>query len=359
MKLEIENLTKCHGTQSVLQDVSLAVPEGEFVALIGPSGSGKTTLLRIIAGLMREESGRVLIGGRDMAQVPARERRIGFVFQNYALFRHMSVAENVAFGLRVRPRATRPGKTDIRRRVHELLSLVQIPELASRYPGQLSGGQRQRVGLARALAIDPTLLLLDEPFGALDPMVRKTLRRSLRQLHDTLGLTTILVTHDQEEALELADRVAVMNHGRIVQAEAPAELEADPADEFVYRFLGETVAFPGEVRAGRFLPEDHGFTPIAAALPSGPAIALIRPHEITVAPGDGPGQIVGARRQGLLARYRVSVAGRELPVIAADPMMLPVGSRCHLGLGAARVFHDGQPGRAPGERLRGQLPIEA
>jgi sulfate/thiosulfate transport system ATP-binding protein len=350
MKLEIENVAKRYGTQSILDGVSLSAAEGEFIALIGPSGSGKTTLLRIIAGLMREESGRVLIGGRDMADVPARERRIGFVFQNYALFRHMSVADNIAFGLRVRPRATRPSRAEIRARVRDLLTLVQIPELADRYPGQLSGGQRQRVGLARALAIEPTVLLLDEPFGALDPMVRKTLRRSLRRLHDTLGLTSILVTHDQEEALELADRVAVMNRGRIVQTDAPGELEADPADEFVYRFIGETVAFAGTVADGRFAPEEAGLAPVPTRLAPGAATALVRPHEICLLPGAGPAQVIGARRDGLLARYTVSIGGRELPVVAADAAMLPVGARCGLDIGAARLF------RASGAPLAASRP---
>ncbi|MGZ9116824.1 MAG: sulfate/molybdate ABC transporter ATP-binding protein, partial [Methylocystis sp.] len=224
MSLVIEGLSKRFGGDAALNDVTLDVPPGGFLAIIGPSGSGKTTLLRILGGLERADEGRVTLEGVDWLSVPARHRRAGFVFQHYALFRHMTVAKNIGFGLKVRPFRSRPPRTEISRRVEELLALVQLEGLGGRYPAQLSGGQRQRVALARALAIEPKLLLLDEPFGALDAKVRKELRRWLRELHDRLGLTTIFVTHDQEEALDLADHVAVMHGGRIEQMGTPEEV---------------------------------------------------------------------------------------------------------------------------------------
>jgi sulfate transport system ATP-binding protein len=224
---------------TALNDVSLTIADGEFLALLGPSGSGKTTLLRVLAGLEFLDSGEIIVNGRSMALVPARQRGVGFVFQHYALFRHMTVARNVAFGLDVMPRGRRPSAREIRDRVQALLDLMEIGDLGGRYPEQLSGGQRQRVALARALAIEPKLLLLDEPFGALDAKVRKSLRVWLRQMHDRLGLTSIFVTHDQAEAMEMADRVAVMNAGRVEQVSTPDRLYAEPASEFVQTFLGE------------------------------------------------------------------------------------------------------------------------
>lgn len=239
MSLKIERVTKRFGTVAAVNAVSLEVRPGEFMALLGPSGSGKTTLLRIVGGLELPEEGKIDFDGQDLTHVPARERRAGFVFQHYALFRHMTVAQNIAFGLDVRPMGKRPSRREIADRVDRLLKRMQLDGLGKRYPSQLSGGQRQRVALARALAIEPRILLLDEPFGALDAKVRKDLRQWLRALHDDLKLTTIMVTHDQDEALALADRVAVMNDGRIEQVGAPTEVIARPATPFVRDFLGQ------------------------------------------------------------------------------------------------------------------------
>jgi sulfate/thiosulfate transport system ATP-binding protein len=235
-------LRKTFGGVTALDDISLTIADGEFLALLGPSGSGKTTLLRALAGLEFIDAGDIVVNGRSMAGVPARRRGVGFVFQHYALFRHMTVARNVAFGLQVMPRGRRPSAREIRSRVQALLDLMEIGDLGGRYPDQISGGQRQRVALARALAIEPGLLLLDEPFGALDAKVRKSLRVWLRQVHDRMGLTSIFVTHDQGEAMEMADRVAVMNAGRVVQVDTPQRLCAQPANAFVREFLGEARA---------------------------------------------------------------------------------------------------------------------
>ncbi len=239
MTVELRGLHKSFDGVAALDDINLTIADGEFLALLGPSGSGKTTLLRVLAGLDFLDSGDIIVGGQSMALVPARQRGVGFVFQHYALFRHMTVARNVAFGLEVMPRGRRPAAREIRNRVQALLDLMEIGGLGGRYPEQLSGGQRQRVALARALAIEPKLLLLDEPFGALDAKVRKSLRLWLRQMHDRLGLTSVFVTHDQAEAMEMADRVAVMNGGRIEQVSTPDRLYAEPANEFVQIFLGE------------------------------------------------------------------------------------------------------------------------
>jgi sulfate transport system ATP-binding protein len=247
MSIEAQNISKKFGRFTALDQVNLLIPSGELVALLGPSGSGKTTLLRIIAGLDFADSGTVLFDGEDISQQKTRDRGVGFVFQHYALFRHMTVFENIAFGLRVRPRGLRPSKAQIRDKVHELLQLIQLRNLANRYPSQLSGGQRQRVALARALAVEPSVLLLDEPFGSLDAKVRLELRRWLRQLHDEVHITSVFVTHDQEEALEVADRVAVMNEGRIEQVGSPDQVYHHPATPFVYNFLGNVNLFHGRV----------------------------------------------------------------------------------------------------------------
>ncbi len=245
MGIEVKNIQKNFGDFVALGDINLSVPDGELVALLGPSGSGKTTLLRIIAGLEFADSGSVFIDGVETGEMHVKERRVGFVFQHYALFKHMTVFENVAFGLRVRPRETRPSDFQIRRRVMELLSLVHLDKFYDRYPSQLSGGQRQRVALARSLAVEPKLLLLDEPFGALDAKVRKELRRWLRRLHDDIHITSIFVTHDQEEAMEVSDRVVVMNHGKIEQVGSPEEVYHQPANGFIYDFLGNYNEFAG------------------------------------------------------------------------------------------------------------------
>ena len=237
MHIEIDEISKQFGTTAALHPVSLSLPSGALVALLGPSGSGKTTLLRILGGLEFPTSGRVLFDGQDATGLTVQERRAGFVFQSYALFRHMTVFDNIAYGLNARPRASRPTKAEIARRVTKLLELIQLPDIGARYPSQLSGGQRQRVALARALAIEPRMLLLDEPFGALDAKVRKELRQGLRDIHDTTGLTTVFVTHDQEEAMELADLVVVMSMGRIEQIGKPQDIRAKPATNSVREFI--------------------------------------------------------------------------------------------------------------------------
>ena len=247
LRIRIVDVAKEFGRTGALRGVSLAIEAGELIALLGPSGSGKTTLLRVIAGLEAPSAGRVFFGEDDATGVPVQKRRIGFVFQNYALFKTMSVGDNVAYGLRVLPRAERPSRAEIRKRVRDLLALVQLPGLERRFPRQLSGGQQQRVALARALAVDPRVLLLDEPFGALDAKVRKDLRRWLRELHEQTGHTTVFVTHDQEEALELADRLVVMSQGRIEQVGTPDELYDAPANDFVMSFLGDVTTLGGQL----------------------------------------------------------------------------------------------------------------
>ncbi len=283
MAIDVRNIHKSFGDFTALNDVSLNFPAGELTALLGPSGCGKTTLLRIIAGLESADQGQILLDGVDASTRHVRERQVGFVFQHYALFRHMSVFENVAFGLRVRPRAQRPPEHQIRDKVMQLLSLVQLDWLADRYPPQLSGGQRQRIALARALAVEPRVLLLDEPFGALDAKVRKELRRWLRRLHDELQVTSIFVTHDQEEALEVADRVVVMHRGVVEQVGSPQEVYEHPASPFVYGFLGHANIFRGRLHAGML---DTG-----GALFSAPdhtdahelqGLAFARPYDIEV-----------------------------------------------------------------------------
>src|SRR5688500_2068819 len=273
MGIEVRHLTKSFGSFEALRDVSFSVRTGELVALLGPSGSGKTTLLRIIAGLDVADAGTVLFDGDDATRRSAKDRGVGFVFQHYALFRHMTVFENVAFGLRVRPRAERPPADDIRRRVMELLALVQLDYLGDRYPSQLSGGQRQRVALARALAVEPKLLLLDEPFGALDAKVRQELRRWLRRLHAEIHLTSVFVTHDQEEALELANRVVVMNEGRIEQDGTPEAVVEHPATPFVMTFVGDVNIFHGRVQGGK-------------AMLGRNAVGYARPHELELSRSD-------------------------------------------------------------------------
>ena len=278
MSIEICGVVKRFGSFVALDAVDLQIPTGELVALLGPSGCGKTTLLRIIAGMESADEGHVKFGGEEATHLHARERNVGFVFQHYALFRHMSVFENVAFGLRVKAKAERPAEPEIRRRVMDLLKLVQLDWLADRYPSQLSGGQRQRIALARALAVEPKVLLLDEPFGALDTKVRKELRRWLRRLHDEMHISSVFVTHDQEEALEVADRVVVMNQGRIEQIGTPDEVYSNPASPFVYQFLGNVNVFHSRVHGnwadvGR---DDDGKSP------KGEAMAFVRPHDIDI-----------------------------------------------------------------------------
>lgn len=290
MSLEIAHVTKSYGRFPALRDVSLFAEDGEFLALLGPSGSGKTTLLRVIAGLELADTGAVRFRDEDLLAKPVRQRGIGFVFQHYALFRHMTAAQNIAFGMRSKPRKLRPSEREIRAKVDELLSLVQLDGLASRYPSQLSGGQRQRVALARALAIEPKILLLDEPFGALDAKVRRELRRWLRELHERTGLTTIFVTHDQEEALELADRVALLRDGQLEQVGTPEELYHEPSSAFVFDFLGDSIQLPCTIEGGIAIVAGAG-VPIVGSRPAsnGDAIAHVRPDGFTVGAADAPG----------------------------------------------------------------------
>ena len=289
MDLHLSGITKHYPGVAALDDVDLEIASGELVALLGPSGSGKTTLLRVIAGLLHPDAGTLHFGDTDATEMRLRERNVGMVFQQYALFRHMTVKDNIAFGLRSRPRRHRPPRAEIAKRVDELLTLIQLPELGTRYPDQLSGGQKQRVALARALAIRPNVLLLDEPFGALDAKVRVELRRWLRRLHEQTGQTTVFVTHDQEEALELADRVVVMREGRIEQVATVEEIHRAPSSPFVFEFIGRANRLDGQVDAGRFHIEGQG-----AGLPidddyEGPAILMTRPHDLELVGEGGEG----------------------------------------------------------------------
>ncbi len=323
MSIEIRNVSKQFGDFHALRDVSLDIQSGELVALLGPSGCGKTTLLRIIAGLETSDHGNILFSGEDKTGVEVRERNVGFVFQHYALFRHMTVFENVAFGLRVKPRGQRPSEAQIRKKVHDLLNLVQLDWLADRFPSQLSGGQRQRIALARALAVEPQVLLLDEPFGALDAKVRKELRRWLRRLHDELHVTSIFVTHDQEEALEVADRVVLMNSGRVEQVGSPQEVWDHPASRFVYGFLGDVNTFHGRAHRGEVQLEGMQLSaPEHADADNAKALAYVRPHDLDVA-RYSPGQALGAdgRTSGIVVQLsRAIVVGpiARLELIAAD-----------------------------------------
>ena len=296
MSVSAQNVVKRFGAFTALDGVSLEARDGEFLALLGPSGSGKTTLLRILAGLELPDSGRISIAGEDMSDRPARDRRVGFVFQHYALFRHMTVADNIGFGLAVRPRSSRPARREIARRVAELLDLVQLSEIGTRYPSQLSGGQRQRVALARALAVEPRILLLDEPFGALDAKVRKDLRRWLREVHDRTGLTSVFVTHDQEEALDLADRVVVMDHGCIVQVDTPELVWDRPATAFVCDFLGGANRIAGAAVRGEIEIGGVRLPNRAPAMADGPATGFVRPHEFAIAAPGAAGIAVTVRR---------------------------------------------------------------
>src|SRR6476659_3421430 len=319
MDLHLRHLSKQYPGAAALDGVDLDIASGELVALLGPSGSGKTTLLRVIAGLLHPDAGQVLFDDVDATRLSLRERNVGFVFQHYALFRHMRVAENIAFGLRSRPRRTRPDKATIAKRVDELLGLIQLPELGARYPEQLSGGQKQRVALARALAIDPSVLLLDEPFGALDAKVRVELRRWLRQLHEQTGQTTLFVTHDQDEALELADRVVVMRHGRIEQVGTPGEIYRAPASAYVFDFIGRANRLRGTVAFGSFaLPGQSQAWPADG---QGEATLYVRPHDLAVvAPEAGlPARVVAVQRRADRITIELAVDGQERTLEADRP----------------------------------------
>jgi sulfate transport system ATP-binding protein len=346
--MEVKDLTKHFERTVVLDRINLEIREKEFLGLLGPSGSGKTTLLRILAGLEFPDSGAVLIDGRDALTLGLEERQIGFVFQHYALFNHMSVFENVAFGLKVRPRRRRPAPDAIRERVEELMELVQLEAFEDRMPARLSGGQRQRVALARALATDPKVLLLDEPFGALDAKVRVELRRSLRHIHDATGLTTVFVTHDQEEALDLADRVAIMNGGVIEQIGTPRDIYEDPRTPFIFDFLGRTNAFACMLESGRTKLGDK-VLPVDPGTADGPGVAFVRPHDVVL----GPANQADAMLPGAAIVRFVSALGHEVVVellydrklveakISREKLVeldLKVGDKCTISLRLPRVF---------------------
>ena len=310
MSIDVKNVSRVYGTFAALKDIDLSVKKGELVALLGPSGSGKTTLLRIIAGLDWPDVGDIHLNGKSVIREGASERGVGFVFQHYALFKHLSVFENVAFGLRVRPRATRPSKTEIHDRVMRLLKLVQIDWLADRSVTQLSGGQRQRVALARALAIEPEVLMLDEPFGALDAKVRLELRRWMRRLHQEMGMTTIVVTHDQEEAMELADRVVVMGQGRIEQIGTPQQIYGNPVNPFVYEFLGQVNRLPCMVSGGIATIPGVAVDPdFRVRNFDGPGVAFIRPHDIAAVPGKNDAVVRVVAPSGATIKFEVELTG--------------------------------------------------
>ncbi|MGJ4730413.1 sulfate/molybdate ABC transporter ATP-binding protein [Luteimonas sp. SDU101] len=345
MDLRIEGVAKRYGGTTALDSVDLHIASGELVALLGPSGSGKTTLLRVIAGLLPADGGRVRFGDTDATELSLRERNVGFVFQQYALFRHMTVAENIAFGLRSRPRRRRPDRATIARRVDELLALIQLPEHGARYPEQLSGGQKQRVALARALAIDPTVLLLDEPFGALDAKVRVELRRWLRRLHDQTGQTTVFVTHDQDEALELADRVVVLRDGRIEQVGTPREIYDAPASSYVFDFIGRASVLDGRVEAGRFHPAGQAASMDAPGLADGPARLYLRPHDATPVAqgGELEAQVTAVHHHAGRITLELALAGQsgslELDLPASPGVQVPAtGDTLGVRLQRYRVY---------------------
>ena len=336
MQVTVENVVRTFGVTPALHDVSLDIQPGELVALLGPSGSGKTTLLRILAGLDFPTSGRVLFDQDDALTLTVQQRHVGLVFQNYALFRHMTVAENIGFGLRVRPRTRRPSRKEVKRRALELLDFVQLSGLDKRYPSQLSGGQRQRVAFARALAIEPRLLLLDEPFGALDAKVRRELRRWLREIHDRTGHTTVFVTHDQDEALELADRVVVMSEGKIEQIGTPDEIYDEPSSPFVFSFIGEANRLSVNINSGQIWLDDHFLELAVSDMSSGPAQLFFRPHDVEVKKhlvGAIPAKVQGMRRHGGVRRLDLEVVGRsdrieiDLPADFGIDLSEPIGVR--------------------------------
>ncbi|WP_130830964.1 sulfate/thiosulfate ABC transporter ATP-binding protein CysA [[Erwinia] mediterraneensis] len=348
MSIEINQINKAFGKTQVLNDISLNISSGQMVALLGPSGSGKTTLLRIIAGLEHQNSGQIRFNGKDVSRLHARDRQVGFVFQHYALFRHMTVFDNIAFGLTVLPRRERPSAAEIKKRVTRLLEMVQLAHLANRFPAQLSGGQKQRVALARALAVEPQILLLDEPFGALDAQVRKELRRWLRQLHEELKFTSVFVTHDQEEAMEVADRVVVMSQGNIEQVGAPDDVWREPATRFVLEFLGEVNRFTGEVHGSHFHVGAHHWPLGYASAHQGDVDLFLRPWEIDVSRQSSletplPVQVLEVSPRGHFWQLVVQPAGWQsepVTVVFDGDQTAPIrGERLFIGLQQARLYH--------------------
>jgi sulfate transport system ATP-binding protein len=332
LEIRVANVLKQFSRYPALNDVSLDIRSGELIALLGPSGSGKTTLLRLIAGLETPTTGRIFFGDEDASSKTVQQRNVGFVFQAYALFRNMTVLENISFGLKVRPRATRPPRAEIRKRAMELLDLVQLTGLHDRYPQQLSGGQRQRVALARALAIEPRVLLLDEPFGALDAQVRKELRKWLREIHDKTGHTTVFVTHDQEEALELADRLVVMSQGKIEQVGTPDDVYDNPANPFVFNFIGESSNLGVEIDNGELWVGGRAIGLPAGDTPKGKAQLFFRPHDVELI-NDGPalaGVVASTRRVGGTRRVELEIGGEAHLVEIDLPFDHPAGEKTRI-----------------------------
>ena len=339
MEVRVANVRKEFDRFPALHDVSLDIRSGELIALLGPSGSGKTTLLRLIAGLERPTNGKIYFGDEDASHRSIQERNVGFVFQHYALFRHMTVAENIGFGLKVRPGATRPARTEIRRRASELLDLVQLGGLEERYPSQLSGGQRQRVALARAMAIEPKVLLLDEPFGALDAQVRRELRRWLRDIHDATGHTTVFVTHDQEEALELADRVVVMSQGRIEQIGSADEVYDTPNSPFVYGFIGNSSALPVRVADSQLWVDDRPIGLSAPDAAEGDAVLYFRPHDVELLEGCGgciAGTVAASRRVAGTRHVELEIGGGRQRIEIELPVEHPAAQRSRVAFRPTR-----------------------
>jgi sulfate transport system ATP-binding protein len=333
MEVRVAGVRKEFARFPALHNVSLDIRSSELIALLGPSGSGKTTLLRLIAGLEKPTEGAIYFGEEDASHKSVQERNVGFVFQHYALFRHMTVAENIGFGLKVRPGSTRPASAEIRRRALELLDLVQLKGLENRYPSQLSGGQRQRVALARAMAIEPKVLLLDEPFGALDAQVRKELRRWLREIHDKTGHTTVFVTHDQDEALELADRVVVMSQGRIEQIGTPDEVYDTPNSPFVYGFIGESSTLPVRVENGEVWLADRNIGLTANGAADGEAQLFFRPHDVELLEGCGgciAGTVIASRRSGGKRRVELEIGGSRERVEIEIPAEHPAAEKSRI-----------------------------
>ncbi len=343
MRITVQNITKNFSDMKALGGVSIDVKSGELVALLGPSGSGKTTLLRIVAGLETPDAGKVLFGDEDASGWPVQKRQVGFVFQHYALFRHMTVGDNIAFGQDVRPRRARLARSVVKDRVRDLLRLVQLEDMDARYPSQLSGGQRQRVALARALAIEPRVLLLDEPFGALDAKVRKDLRAWLRQIHDETGLTTLFVTHDQEEALELADRIVVMNKGMVEQVGTADDVFDAAATPFVQDFIGESNKLAVDIVSGGVFLRGQKLSVSAHTLADGPAILYVRPHHLLLSEPSElamPAVVTGIRRSG--ARYRIdatlSNGQQQVEIECRTTVQVAAGAQVHLLPEYGRVF---------------------
>ena len=345
MRISARNIVKAFDGATgrpALNGASIDIASGELIALLGPSGSGKTTLLRVIAGLEIPQSGSVFFGDEDASEKSVQDRHVGFVFQHYALFRHLTVADNIAFGLKVRDRATRPPAREIRKRIDDLLDLVQMNDYGKRYPSELSGGQRQRIALARALAVEPKVLLLDEPFGALDAQVRRDLRRWLRDIHSRTRHTTVFVTHDQEEALELADRVAVLSQGRIEQIGTPDDVYDRPASPFVYRFVGESGALQVHVREGAAYVGEKRLALQVEADAQGAADLFVRPHDVAIGEGADalPATNIALRRSGATRRAEIEIQGaRGLIEIETPPTAaLSVGDRIPVRLLRGRMF---------------------